>query len=68
MAAAWPQVMVWPTALREHATHLSKHLRDILLNIERSQDQPVPSDQVKNIIMGTLGLVLKMQNNPDVST
>ena len=61
MATSWPHEMVWPTTLREH-------LRDTLLRIERMSDQFIPSTHVKNMIMGTLGLLLKVQNAPDFSS
>ena len=66
MATSWPQEAVWPTDLREHATYLSRYLRDALQSIDREKDRPVPPHLAKVMIMGSLSLVLKLQNTPDL--
>ena len=66
MATSWPQEAAWPTDLREHATYLSRYLRDALQSIDREKDQPVPPKLAKVMIMGSLSLVLKLQNTPDL--
>ncbi|KJK73915.1 hypothetical protein H634G_10821 [Metarhizium anisopliae BRIP 53293] len=52
----------------EHATQLDKYLRDALLCIERTKDQPVPHDLVKIMAMGALSLVNKFHNVPGFSS
>lgn len=52
---------------REHATHLTKYLRDTLTCIERSHNHPVPVDPVKLIVNGTISLIAKFQRIPDLS-
>ncbi|KAK3109438.1 hypothetical protein LTR53_017312 [Teratosphaeriaceae sp. CCFEE 6253] len=68
MATSWPQETAWPAEHREHATHLTKYLRDTLNCIDRSQDQPVPVDLVRLIIHGTISLIAKVQRVPDLSS
>jgi hypothetical protein len=65
MATTWPQVTAWPNDLREHATHLSKYLRDALLCIETAKDQPVPTPLVKTIITATYTFLSKVEATPD---
>uniref|UniRef100_A0A8H7NA94 CCHC-type domain-containing protein n=1 Tax=Bionectria ochroleuca TaxID=29856 RepID=A0A8H7NA94_BIOOC len=68
MATSWPQEAAWPTDLREHAAYLGKYLRDALLSIEREKDRPVPPELAKIMIMGSLSLLVKLQNMPDFRT
>ncbi|KAK5105884.1 hypothetical protein LTR62_001943 [Meristemomyces frigidus] len=68
MATLWPQETVWPTEHREHATHLTKYLRDTPKCFDRSQNQPVPVDLVKLIVNGTIPLIAKFQRIPDSSS
>ncbi|KAH8902606.1 hypothetical protein BR93DRAFT_856230, partial [Coniochaeta sp. PMI_546] len=62
------QEAIWPTGLREHATYLSKYLRDALLCVKRAKDQPVPAELAKAMVLGTMSLIVKMQNIPDLNT
>lgn len=68
MAILWPQGEDWPLELREHATGLTKHLRDTLDCIDRSQGQAMPSGIVGNIITGTLTMISKTLRTPDLTT
>ena len=68
MTIPWPQEVVWPTELHEHATQLTKHLRNALLYLESEQATPVPPDQVKAIITTMLPLIAKTQRTPDMTT
>ena len=60
MAIPWPQGADWPLEIREHATELTKCLRDTLNCIDRSQDQAVPANLVRTIITGTLTMISKL--------
>ncbi|KAL1581997.1 hypothetical protein WHR41_09300 [Cladosporium halotolerans] len=44
MGTPWPPGVDWPLELREHATELTKYLRDTLNCIDRSQGQTVPAN------------------------
>ncbi|KAJ3569141.1 hypothetical protein NPX13_g6183 [Xylaria arbuscula] len=66
MATSWPQQTAWPTEVREHATHLSKYLQDALRCVEQAQDQPIPANLVKSMILGMASLVAKVINMADV--
>lgn len=68
MATSWPQETVLPAEHREHATHLTKYLRDTLNCIDRSPSQPVPVDLVRVIVNGTISLIAKFQRIPDLSS
>ncbi|KAI8956692.1 hypothetical protein F5Y11DRAFT_361494 [Daldinia sp. FL1419] len=68
MATTWPQEMAWPTEHRKHAARLNKYLKEALLCIERSNDQPVPQELAKTMILGTLSLLIKLQNIPEISS
>jgi hypothetical protein len=68
MATSLPQEGAWPAKFRKHATQLSKYLKDTLLYIERTKDQPVPYDLARTIAIGALSLINKINNIPDVST
>ena len=68
MAAQWPQGAAWPLDLREHATELTKYLRDTLDCMDHLQDQDVPSDLVKSMVTGTLSLINKTLRTLDLST
>lgn len=46
----WPKATAWSYDLREHATYLSKYLRDALLCIESAKEQPTPTPPVKTMI------------------
>ncbi|KAI3340358.1 hypothetical protein F4824DRAFT_487316 [Ustulina deusta] len=59
VATSWPQQTAWPTEVREHATYLSKYLQDALRCVEQAQDQPVPANLVKSVILGMVSLVAK---------
>jgi hypothetical protein len=58
----------WPLELREHATELTKYLRDTLNCIDRSQDQAVPASLVRTMITGTLTMISKTLRTPDLTT
>ncbi|KAI1358911.1 hypothetical protein F5Y08DRAFT_94231 [Xylaria arbuscula] len=66
MATSWPQQTAWPTEIREHATYLSKYLQDALRCVEQAQEQPIPANLVKSMILGMASLVAKTTNMPDV--
>ena len=68
MAIPWPQAADWPLELREHATELTKYLRDTLNCIDRSQDQAVPASLVRTLITGTLTMISKTLRTPDLTT
>jgi hypothetical protein len=67
MVTLWPQVTVWPTDLREHATYLSDYLRKALVCIDSAENEPVPTPVVKTMIAATSVLITKLQNTPDMS-
>ncbi|KAI1288565.1 hypothetical protein F5Y03DRAFT_401726 [Xylaria venustula] len=66
MATSWPQQTAWPTEIREHATYLSKYLQDAFRCVEQAQEQPIPANLVKSMILGMASLVAKTMNMPDV--
>ncbi|KAI3318589.1 hypothetical protein HD806DRAFT_526081 [Xylariaceae sp. AK1471] len=66
MATLWPCEMAWPTEVLEHATYLTKHLKYGRRCVEQAQDQPVPANLVKSMILRMVSLVAKPQNMPDV--
>lgn len=68
MAIPWPQGADWSLELREHATELTKYLRDALNCIDHSQDQAVPANLVRTMIMGTLTMISKTLRTPDLTT
>jgi lipoate synthase len=68
MAIPWPSGTDWPLELREHATELTKYLRDTLNCIDRSQGQAVPASHVRTIITGTLTMISKTLRIPDLTT
>lgn len=68
MATPWPQGADWPLELREHATELTKYLRDTLNCIDRSPDQAVPATLVRTMITGTLTMISKTLRTPDLTT
>jgi hypothetical protein len=68
MSTSWPQETVWPIRLHEHATKLTKYLRDVLLYLDREHDKPVPPDRAKKLAMAGLSLVVKVQGTPDMAT
>lgn len=68
MATPWPQGADWPLELREHATGLTKYLRDTLNCIDRSQDQAVPANLVRTMITGTLTMISKILRTSDLTT
>lgn len=68
MASTWPKVSVWPNDLREHATYLSKYLRDALLCIESVKEQPVPTPLVKTMIAAMSVILSKIENALDYSS
>ncbi|PQE10727.1 reverse transcriptase protein [Rutstroemia sp. NJR-2017a WRK4] len=67
MATPWPQVIAWPTDLREHAIYLSDYLRKALVCIDSAENEPVPTPVVKTMIAATSVLITKLQNTPDMS-
>jgi len=68
MASTWPKATAWPSDLREHATYLSKYLRDALLYIESAKEQPIPTPLVKTMIAAMSVILSKIENAPDYST
>lgn len=68
MATSWPLEVAWPAEHREHATQLTKYLRDALASMDSSSDRPVPPKQVKFVIHGMISLLAKIRNVPDLST
>ena len=68
MALTWPQVTAWPNDLHEHATYLSKYLRDALRCIEDAKEHPIPPALVKTIIAATCAILTKIENTPDYKT
>jgi hypothetical protein len=68
MAIPWPTGTDWPLELREHATELTKYLRDTLNCIDRSQGQAVPASYVRTMITGTLTMISKTLRTPDLTT
>ena len=68
MAATWPKTTAWPSDLREHATHLSKYLREALLCIETAKEQPIPIPLVKTMIAAMSVMLTKIENAPDYNT
>jgi hypothetical protein len=68
MAIPWPSGTDWPLELREHATELTKYLRDTLNCIDRSQGQAVPASHVRTMITGTLTMISKTLRTPDLTT
>jgi hypothetical protein len=68
MATPWPQGADWSLGLREHATELTKYLRDTLDCIDRSQGQAVPASHVRTMTTGTLTMISKTLGTPDLTT
>jgi hypothetical protein len=68
MASTWPKATTWPSDLREHATYLSKYLRDALLCIESVKEQPIPTPLVKTMITAISVMLSKIETAPDYST
>jgi len=68
MATQWPKEAAWPAEAREHATNLSKYLRDALLSVESAKNQPVPAELVKAVLLGSLSFVIKTQSASDFRT
>lgn len=66
-ATNWPKEAAWPSELHEHATYLSRYLREAPKSIDNAKEQPVPAFLVKITIMGMLSLILKQQNAPNVN-
>ena len=67
MAATWPKTAAWPNNLREHATYLSKYLREALLCIETGTEQPISTPLVKTMIAAMSIILTKIENAPDYS-
>jgi hypothetical protein len=67
-AEAWPPETTWPIGHHEHAVTLSRYLRETLVCIDRRKGKPVPLELVKFMIMGTLTLINKSLNIPDVTS
>jgi hypothetical protein len=65
MATTWPQATVWPTDLCEHATQLSKLLRETLQRIESAKEESVPAPLVKSLIVAVYALTTKVEGAPD---
>jgi hypothetical protein len=57
-----------PLEFREHATELTKYLRDTLNCIDRSQGQAVPANYVRTMITGTPTMISKALRMPDLTT
>lgn len=68
MATPWPSEVAWPAEHREHATKLTKYLRDALASMDSSPDQPIPPKPVKFVLNGMISLLAKVRNVPDLST
>jgi hypothetical protein len=68
MATPWPLGADWSLELREHATELTKYLRDTLNCIDRSEGQAVPANHVRTMITGTLTMISKTLRTPDLTT
>ena len=68
MASSWPKATAWPSDLREHATYLSKYLRDALLCIESAKEQPIPTLLVRTMIKAVSVMLSKIKNALDYST
>jgi hypothetical protein len=68
MTTQWPKETTWPNDPREHATQLSKYLRDALISVENAKHQPVPAELVKISLLGSLSFVMKTQSAPDFRT
>ena len=68
MAAPWPQEVTWPSEHREHATKLTKYLRDALACMDGSQNQPISPNRVRFVFCGMTSLLAKVRNVPDLST
>lgn len=68
MAAMCPKVTACPNDLREHATYLSKYLRDALLCIEFAKEQPISSPLVKTMIAAISVMLTKIGSTPYYST
>ncbi|KAJ3454642.1 hypothetical protein MRS44_013242 [Fusarium solani] len=57
----------WATGYQEHATQLGTYLRQALLYLNADGSRPMTPEQAKNAIIGSLSLVTKLQNIPDMS-
>jgi len=68
MASTWPKATAWPNDLREHATYFSKYLRDALLCIESTKEQPIPAPLVKTMIAAMSVIFTKIESTPDYNT
>ena len=67
MAIPWPEEVIWPVGLHEHATRLSGYVQNVLLHFQR-ETHAVPADQVIKVMMATISLITKVQRTPDMST
>ena len=68
MATPWPPEVAWPAEHREHATKLTKYLRDALACIDSSPNQSVPTNHIKFVLHGMVSLLAKIRNVPDLSS
>jgi hypothetical protein len=68
MAATWPKTTAWPNDLRELATYLSKYLREALLCIETTKEQPIPTPLVKAMIAAMSIILTKIETPPTTTT
>ena len=66
MATPWPEDHTWPTPFREHAAKLSRYLQTALKSIDEANGQPVECQNARVMIFGTLNLLVKLQNIPDL--
>jgi hypothetical protein len=67
MTIPWPQEVIWPAGLHEHATRLIGYIQNALLHIQ-CEDQPVPTDQVRKMMMATMSLIAKAQRTSDMTS
>lgn len=66
MATPWPEDHTWPTPFREHAAKLSRYLQTALKSIDEANGQPIECQSARVMIFGTLNLLVKLQNIPDL--
>ncbi|WQF90338.1 hypothetical protein CDEST_15352 [Colletotrichum destructivum] len=66
MATPWPKDQPWPTPYREHAAELSTYLQTALKSIDIANGQPIQPQGVRAAFSGTLALIVKIQNIPDI--
>ncbi|KAH7377203.1 hypothetical protein B0T11DRAFT_273777, partial [Plectosphaerella cucumerina] len=66
MATPWPEEHPWPTPFREHAAKLSRYLQIALTAIDNANGQAIEPRSVRVALIGTLTLLAKLQNIPDL--